>query len=47
MKKENFIIFKNEDGTYQVADKRGRVFEWGKSVKYAYVSVFAKVCPRL
>lgn len=37
MKKENFIITKNEDGTYQVADKRGRVFEWGKSVKHAYV----------
>lgn len=41
MKKENFIISQNEDGTYQVADKKGRVFEWGKSVKYAYVSAYS------
>ena len=39
--KKNFIITKNEDGTYQVADKKGNVFEWGKSVKDVYVYRFS------
>lgn len=33
--KKNFIITENKDGTYQVADKDGNVFDWGKSVEDA------------